>query len=87
MNGRLLLVCLIVTTVVALFCTVKKGRFYQKTTSSSFGYTPVSEAADEEVITKQNSRYVSRNNTAIDNNATSAVTKKSDFLMSSNYTG
>ena len=78
MNGRLLFVCLVVAMVVVLFCTVDVGRFYQKTTSSSFGYTPLSETVDE-VITKQNSRYVIRNKTAIDYNATIVVTKESDL--------
>ena len=82
MKGRLLLVCLVVATVVALFCTVNMGRFYQKTTSSFLGYTPLSEAADEEAITKQDSRYVSHNKTAMDYNASSAVTKESDLAIS-----
>ena len=62
MMGRLLLSFLVVAAAVALVCTVAVRLVYQKTTvttSSPFvGYTPRSEAKDEALISKRDSRYV-----------------------------
>ena len=62
MMRRPLLFFLVVAAAVALVCTVAVGLVYQKTTvtiSSPFvGYTPRSEAKDEAVISKRDSRYV-----------------------------